>query len=155
MAPLIILIASFSLFFFTNKFFLKNKFTVSFIGRVALAIMLVITGASHFTNTDLMIAMLPEEIPLKRETVLFTGVLEIIASVGLILNKSSKLTSALLIVFFFLILPANIKGSIDQVPLSDMNQGVNYLYFRIPLQILFIAWTYYFGIRKNKSKNYS
>ena len=151
MAPLIILIISFCLFFLTNKFLLKNKFPVSFIGRVALAIMLVITGASHFTNTDLMIAMLPEEIPLKKETVLFTGVLEILASVGLIMNKTSKLTSILLITFFVVILPANIKGSIDKVQLGGMEQGVEYLYFRIPLQIFFIAWTYYFGIRKNKN----
>ena len=151
MAPLIILITSFSLFFLTNKFLLKNKFHVSFIGKVALAIMLVITGASHFTNTDLMIAMLPEEVPLKKETVLFTGVLEMLASVGLIMNKTSKLTSILLITFFVVILPANIKGSIDKVQLGGMEQGVEYLYFRIPLQIFFIAWTYYFGIRKNKN----
>jgi uncharacterized membrane protein len=114
--------------------------------------MLVITGVSHFTNTDLMMAMLPEVIPLKKETVLFTGVLEILASVGLILNKTSKLTSTLLIIFFVVILPANIEGSIDKVELGGMNQGVEYLYFRIPLQILFIAWIYYFGIRKNINK---
>jgi len=106
MVPLISLITSFGLFFLTNKFLLKDKYTVSFIGRVALAIMLVITGVSHFTNTDLMMAMLPEVIPLKKETVLFTGVLEIIASLGLIVNKTSKLTSVLLIVFFIVILPA-------------------------------------------------
>ena len=151
MVPLISLITSFGLFFLTNKFLLKDKYTVSFIGRVALAIMLVITGVSHFTNTDLMMAMLPEVIPLKKETVLFTGVLEILASVGLILNKTSKLTSTLLIIFFVVILPANIKGSIDKVQLGGMNQGVEYLYFRIPLQILFIAWIYYFGKRKNKN----
>jgi uncharacterized membrane protein len=110
--------------------------------------MLLFTGAAHFINTDLMVAMLPEFIPLKRETVLFTGLLEIAASIGLIWDKTSKLTSILLILFFVVILPANIKGSIDQVPLGGMKQGVDYLYFRIPLQILFIAWTYYFGIRK-------
>jgi uncharacterized membrane protein len=93
--------------------------------------------------------MLPEFIPLKRETVLFAGFLEIAASVGLIWDKTSKLTSILLIVFFILVLPANIKGRIEQVPLGGMKQGTAYLYFRIPLQILFISWKYYFGIRKN------
>ena len=148
MAPLIILIASFSLFFLINKFFLKSKYTVSLIGRAALATMLIFTGVAHFINTDLMIAMLPEVIPLKKETVLFTGLLEIAASVGLIWEKTSKITSILLIVFFVVILPANIKGSIEQVQLGGMKQGADYLYFRIPLQILFIGWAYYFGIRK-------
>jgi len=149
MAPLIILIASFILFYLINKFFLNNKFTLSLIGRAALATMLIFTGAAHFINTDLMVAMLPEFIPLKRETVLFTGFLEIVASVGLIWDKTSKITSILLILFFVLILPANIKGSINQVQLGGMVQGAEYLYFRIPLQLLFIAWVYYFGIRKN------
>jgi uncharacterized membrane protein len=149
MAPLIILLISFILFFLTNKFFLNEKYTLSLIGRVALAIMLVITGVAHFINTDLMNAMLPEVIPLKKEIVLFTGALEIAASVGLIMNKTSKLTSILLILFFIVIIPANIKGNIDQVPLGGMEKGIEYLYFRIPLQLLFIAWAYYFGIRKN------
>ena len=89
MALLLILIASFTVFSLTNKFFFGNKFTPSFIGRVSLAIMLVITGVYHFIITDLMIAMLPEAIPLKKETILFAGVLEITGSVGLILNKTS------------------------------------------------------------------
>ena len=114
-----------------------------------MATMLIFTGAAHFINTDLMVAMLPDFIPLKKETVWITGLVEITASVGLIWNKTSKITSILLILFFVVILPANIKGSINQVQLGGMVQGAEYLYFRIPLQILFIAWVYFFGIRRN------
>ncbi|UCH65417.1 MAG: hypothetical protein JSW63_12565 [Ignavibacterium sp.] len=58
---------SFTLFFLLNKFFLKNKYTFSLVGRVALAIMLVFTGVAHFINTDLLIAMLPNIIPLEKK----------------------------------------------------------------------------------------
>ena len=132
-----------------NKFTLKVKFTLSFVGRAALAIMLIFTGIAHFTMTETLIQMLPDFIPLKKETVYLTGILEISASIGLLIQRLSKLTSILLIMFFLAILPANIVGSIKQVDFGGMAKGVSHLYFRIPLQLLFIFWTYYFGIRKN------
>ena len=133
-----------------NKFTLKGKLTLSFVGRAALAIMLIFTGIAHFTMTESMIQMLPEFIPYKKETVYLTGILEISASIGLLIQRLSKLTSILLIVFFLAILPANIVGSIKQVDFGGMAEGVSHLYFRIPLQVLFIFWTYYFGIKKNE-----
>jgi hypothetical protein len=45
-----------------------------------------------------------------------------------------------------LILPANIKEAIDHVDYQNATfegKGLSYLWFRIPLQLLFIAWTYF------------
>ena len=151
MAPLIILIVCFGITFLINKFLLKDRFSLSFIGRFSLAIMLIFTGIAHFAKTDLMIEMMPEIVPFKKETVYFTGFLEIMASIGLLTQKFSKLTSIILILFFLAILPANIIGSMKEVELGGMEKGVNYLYFRIPLQLLFIIWAYYFGIKINKT----
>ena len=150
MAPLIILIVCFGITFIINKFLLKDRLSLSFIGRLSLAIMLIFTGIGHFAKTDLMIEMMPEIIPFKKETVYFTGFIEIMASIGLLTQKFAKLTCIMLILFFLAILPANIIGSIKEVELGGMEKGVNYLYFRIPLQILFIVWAYYFGIKKIK-----
>lgn len=147
MAPLIILLAAFGVFFAVNKFLLGKKFTLSFVGRSALALMLVATGIAHFTNTAPMIEMMPEFIPLKREIVYFTGVCELLAVFGLLWDKTAKLTAVMLIIFFVAILPANIAGSLKQVGFGGMETGAPYLLFRIPLQILFIGWAYYFGIR--------
>jgi len=115
-----------------------------------MSVMLIVTGVAHFANTDLMVEMMPEFLPLKREFVYLTGVLELLAVVGLLINRLSKLTAVLLIIFFILILPANIVGSIKQINLGGMENGVLYLLFRVPLQIFFIFWAYYFGIRTNK-----
>ena len=151
MAPLIILIVCFGITFIVNKFLLEDRISLSFIGRLSLAIMLIFTGIGHFAKTDLMIEMIPDIIPFKKETVYFTGIIEIMASIGLLTQKFAKLTSIMLIVFFLAILPANIIGTIKEVELGGMDKGVNYLYFRIPLQILFIIWVYYFGIKKEKT----
>ena len=151
MAPLIIIIVCFGITLVINKFLLKDRFNLSFIGRFSLAIMLIFTGIAHFAKTDLMIEMMPEIVPFKKESVYLTGFLEIIASIGLLTRKFSKLTSIMLILFFLAILPANITGSMREVKLGGMENGVNYLYFRIPLQLLFIIWAYYFGIKINKT----
>jgi len=150
MTPLIFLLATFGLLFAVNKFFLNNKLTLSFIGRATLAVMLIVTGTAHFTSTDLMVEMLPEFLPFKREIVYFTGICELLAVIGLLWDKTSKITAVLLMIFFLAILPANIVGSMKQVQLGGMENGALYLLFRVPLQILFILWAYYFGIRTNK-----
>jgi len=150
MLPLIFLLITFGFLLAIRKFFLKDNLSFSFIGRASLAVMLIVTGIAHFTSTDLMIEMMPEFMPMKREIIYFTGVCELLAIVGLLWDKTSKLTAIMLIIFFIAILPANIVGSMKQIPLGGMENGAMYLLFRVPLQIFFILWTYYFGIRINK-----
>jgi uncharacterized membrane protein len=150
MAPLIVLLVSFGILFIINRFLLKDRWSLSLLGRISLALMLFLTGTAHFTQTDLMVEMMPEFMPLKRETVYFTGVIEFLAAVGLVIDKTSKPAAILLIIFFLAVLPANIVGSLKQVNLGGMENGAAYLFFRVPLQIFFILWAYYFGVRINK-----
>ena len=150
MTPLIILLVAFVVFFALNKFLLGKQFSLSFIGRSSLALVLLATGIAHFTSADLMIQMMPEFMPAKREIVYFTGICELLAVVGLLWDQTAKLTSIMLIIFFLAILPANVVGSLKQVQIGGMENGPMYLLFRIPLQLLFIAWAYYFGIQKRK-----
>ena len=147
MAPLIFLLVTFGVLMLVNRLFLSRRLTLSFIGRASMAVMLIVTGISHFTNTDEMVSMMPEFMPAKRATVYFTGVVELAAVVGLLWNRTSRLASILLIVFFVLVLPANIAGSLKSVQYGGMEYGPLYLLFRVPLQIFFIWWVWYFGIR--------
>ena len=152
MAPLILLLTSYTIFFLTNYFFLKKRFSISFIGRTSLAFMLLFTGIAHFTKTNEMIAMLPSILPAKGLLVYITGIIELIGVIGLLSGKISRYTSIVLIVFFICVLPANIVGSLKRVALGGMENGPSYLFFRIPLQLLYIGWTYYFGIKINRKK---
>ncbi|MEI9807832.1 MAG: hypothetical protein WDO16_08115 [Bacteroidota bacterium] len=55
----------------------------------------------------------------------------------------------MLIIFFIIILPVNINAAIHKVNMEKANHTgneVNYLWFRIPLQLLFILWVWYFGL---------
>jgi uncharacterized membrane protein len=115
-------------------------------GRIGMAAMLVVTGGAHFGFTKGMEMMLPGFIPFKRELVLITGVLELAAAIGLLLPKFTRVTGWLLIVFFILLLPANIYAAMHHVNLQTAaydGDGPDYLWFRIPLQFFFIAWVYF------------
>lgn len=146
MSTLIILIFSFCLVWLLNTYVFKNALTVSLMGRIAMAIMLIFTGVSHFYKTQEMVQMMPEFLPNKIQLVYFTGLLEIALAITSLLPRYSKLTSVALILFFLAILPANIIGTFKRVELGGMENGPGYLYFRIPLQLLFIGWAYFFGI---------
>lgn len=147
MAPLIILLVTFSVLYLIDRFALGGRLGPSFNGSAAMAAMLVATGISHFTNTEEMIAIMPDMMPAKRELVYFTGICELAAAPGLLWNKTARLASILLIVFFALVLPANIAGSLKSVNFGGMEYGPIYLLFRVPLQLFFIWWVWWFGLR--------
>ena len=147
MAPLIVLIGSYFLFWLGNRYIVKGKFSMSIIGRVSLALMLMMTGSAHFFKTEVMMQSMPDFFPYKEGLVYFTGVVELLAAVGLVIDRTAKFISIMLIIFLVCILPANIIGSLKRVELGGMENGPIYLFFRIPLQLFFIWWTYFFGIR--------
>lgn len=66
-------------------------------------------------------------------------------------DKTAKLASIMLIIFFIAVLPANIAGSLKSVQFGGMDYGPAYLFFRIPLQLFFIAWVWYFGILRARN----
>ena len=152
MEPLIILILVFIITLVIVRI-IKKAWLYSFAGCTAMSVMLIFTGISHFLYPDGMALMLPGFIPFKKEVIYLTGVIEIAAAAGLLILRLRKHTAWLLIIFFIAILPANIHAAIHHVNLRTATfdgSGLNYLWFRVPLQILFIAWAYYFGIKKYK-----
>ncbi|WP_343561881.1 hypothetical protein [Sphingobacterium sp.] len=119
-------------------------------GKIALAITLLFTSLGHFIYTKGMVLMLPEFLPLKKEIIYATGLLEVMAAFGLFIPSVSRLTGILLIVFFILILPTNIYASIRHLNYETATfdgKGLGYLWFRIPFQLLLIGWTFYFVLR--------
>ncbi len=114
-----------------------------------MSIMLFFTAMAHFAFNKGMAMMLPPFIPFKKVIVYVTGLIEILAGVGLLVKPYRHTTAVLLVIFFILILPANVYAAIQKVDYEKGNYSGNdlkYLWFRIPLQIFFIEWVWYFGI---------
>jgi uncharacterized membrane protein len=149
MKPLIILFTVFAVSLLTTKF-VRGKFEFALSGRIAMSAMLLFTAIGHFAFTEGMSMMLPDFIPFKTETVYLTGVIEIAAAIGLFIPNFRIVTAWLLIAFFICILPANIYAAVKQIDYqkgTTHGNGLMYLWFRIPLQILFIVWTYLSAIK--------
>jgi uncharacterized membrane protein len=152
MQPLFILIGTFILVLVVSRIIKKN-WRPYFAGKLAMSVMLVFTASGHFLFPDGMALMLPESIPFRKEIIYATGVIELAAAVGILIPRFQRLTGWLLIIFFISILPANIYAAMHRVNLQTASydgKGLEYLWFRIPLQILYIEWVYYFVIGKKK-----
>ena len=149
MKPLIILLSSFLISLIVIK--ITNKeYDFALSGRIAMSIMLLFTAIGHFAFTKGMSMMIPKFIPYKETFVHLTGIFEILLALGLLIPKLKYISGWTLIIFLLLMLPANIYASINNINYQkgtfDGN-GLAYLWFRIPLQFLFIIWTYFSAIR--------
>ena len=149
MKPLIVLLVTFGAALLLYWYF-GSDHILARAGRTSMAIMLAFTALGHFLYPEGMAKMLPPKFPSPVTIVYLTGVLEIVAAVGLLLPNFRKTTAVMLILFFILVLPANIYAARHHVDFqkgSYDGPGLGYLFFRIPLQILFIAWIYFFAYR--------
>ncbi|MDI3321850.1 DoxX family protein [Pinibacter soli] len=149
MKPLIILITTFILSFLAILI-LTGKYNFPLAGRIAMCVMLISTGIAHFVYTNGMIMMLPKFIPLRKPLVHLTGIMEIVAAITLLIPSWQFVTAIFLIAFFIVLLPANIYAAYNHINYEKATydgDGLNYLWFRVPLQILFIVWIYLSAIR--------
>ncbi|MFD6104212.1 hypothetical protein ACFWFQ_16265 [Nocardia salmonicida] len=112
----------------------------------ALAVMLVMTGTAHFVPASVtvmpnyadMVAMIPPFVPFPGVMVLASGVLELLAAIGLILTRTRWLAGWALVPLFLLLLPANIYAALDDIPFAG--EPASPLWQRIPEQILYIGF---------------
>lgn len=148
MKPLIVLLSVFVLCFLGFRVF-GGEYDVARAGRIAMSVMLLFTAFAHFRFTKGMEMMIPSFIPYKKALVYFTGIVEIAAAIMLLIPSLRYMTGWLLISFFLLILPANIHAAMKSVNLEKSGaggKGLKYLWFRIPLQLLFICWVYFSAV---------
>lgn len=148
MLPLIVLLGTFGVTLLVTRFTGHTDYLLA--GRTGMAAMLLLTAVGHVLYTKGMTLMLPEFLPLRKEAVYITGVLEVAAAVCLLVPGLQSITGWLLIVFFVLMLPANVYAAMYHINYQTAQYdgpGLRYLWFRIPEQLLFIGWTYFFAVR--------
>lgn len=146
---LIVLLGAFAISLFIIRIF-NESYEFALAARIAMSAMLLFTAIGHFAFTNGMAMMLPSFVSYKTEVVYLTGVIEIAAAIGLFIPSVRIFKAWLLIVFFVFILPANIYAAIKHLDYQKGTfdgSGLTYLWFRVPLQILFIVWVYISFIR--------
>jgi uncharacterized membrane protein len=149
MKLLTILFVTFILALLGTKIF-QGSWNFLFSGNLGMAVFIIFTGFSHFKFQKGMAMMIPNFIPAKMFWVYFTGLIEITAGVGLMIPSIRETTAILLIIFYVLVFVVNINSSKKNINIFKADYsgpGMSYLYKeRIPMQIILIGWTWYFGI---------
>jgi uncharacterized membrane protein len=151
MKPLIVLLFA-SLAALLATHFINGEWDYVLAGNIGMAAMLLFTALGHFKFSEGMAMMVPGFVPAKKTMVYLTGIMEIAFAIGLCIPATRRLAADLLILFFLLVLPANINAaqkSVDFQKATYEGRGVGYLWLRIPMQVFFILWAAYFGMILN------
>ncbi len=109
------------------------------------ALFYVLAGCNHFLSTAVYYVIMPKWLPAPGFLIYFSGILEIIFGLLLLIKKTRKLAALLIILMLIAFLPAHIYmiqvapfilGKILVTPLIA--------WVRLPLQFLLISWAWYY-----------
>ena len=104
----------------------------------ALAVMFAFTGLAHFNKMKHdLVRMVPAMFPRPQLLVYFTGVLEFMGAVGLLLPRFRSLAGICLIALLIALFPANVNATLKRATLAG--KPATPLWLRTPMQVLFIG----------------
>jgi uncharacterized membrane protein len=106
--------------------------------RVGLAAMLLFTASAHFSHRRAgMLQMVPGWVPRPETVVTLTGLIEVLAAIGLFILALRPLVGILLVLYLIAVFPANVQAARQANKLG--NYRTTPLWLRAPIQLIFIA----------------
>ena len=143
MAPLFILVISFLVLRVVGFLGVRRLSSWKAAGLLAVAIMFLFTGATHFsTMKHDYAAMLPGFVPMNVWVIYLTGVLQIAGAVGLLIPRTRRLAGICLALLLFAMFPGNVYAALNDIPFRG--EAPTPLWLRTPIQLFFIGmvlWT--------------
>jgi uncharacterized membrane protein len=95
-------------------------------------------GIGHFVAADFFVAIMPDYLPWHWELVIISGVFELMGAIGILIPRTRLLAAYGLIVLCVAVFPANLNMALHPEKFADI--PVLFLYLRLPLQLLLIAF---------------
>ena len=100
-----------------------------------MSLLYIIIGIKHFIDPEFFIAIVPPNIPFKKEVVLISGLIEILLGILLLFNHTRKFASWGIILLLISVFPANIYLYISESPREILGITKNQALLRMPFQI--------------------
>ena len=114
--------------------------------RVALAIMFLFTGLTHFSDMRHdFVEMIPAPLPKELWLVYVTGALEIAGALGLLIPRLRRPAAIGLVLLLIAMFPANVHASLNGIPLRG--EPPTSLWLRLPMQLLFMGAVWWTSLR--------
>jgi uncharacterized membrane protein len=108
--------------------------------RWAMAAFYLAAGIVHLTSPDAFLPIVPDWVPLPRETVLVTGGCEIAGSIALLTRRLRGLAGVMLALYAVCVLPANIKHALEGIHVPPLPDSWWYHGPRLLLQPVLVWW---------------
>ena len=105
-----------------------------------LAVFFIYFGIDHFVNPEFYLSIMPPAFPLHLEAVYISGFFEILGGICVLIPSLRRIAGFGLIALLISVYPANIYMAITPEAFPEIS--IELLYFRLPLQFLFIYWAY-------------
>ncbi|MGB5704577.1 MAG: DoxX family protein [Polyangiales bacterium] len=119
--------------------------TIKLVALWGLAIAMVGIGALHFIQPKPFVRIVPKYLPAPLALVYISGFFEIAGGIGLLIPETRAWAAWGLIALYLAVFPANIYMLTDNVSLDPKKPIPRWaLWLRLPFQLLFIAWAYWF-----------
>ena len=125
------------------KFFKALKLPTKWWRKLSLfglALFFIYFGIDHFINPEFYLSIMPPPFPLHAEAVYISGFFEILGGVCVLIPSLRKIAGWGLVALLICVYPANIYMAITPEAFPEIS--IELLYFRLPLQFLFIYWAY-------------
>ena len=112
--------------------------------RTLLAVLMVGVGITHFTSPDFFVAIVPKALPAPLTLVYVSGFFEILGGLGLLVPRTRRAAAWGLVALYVAVFPANINMAINEIQPAGGHIPVAGMWLRLPFQVLFIAYAYWF-----------
>lgn len=117
-------------------------------GVLGLSLAFAFFGIGHFALSEPMSQMLPPWAPFKIPLIYASGVWEFTLAAALLVPTARRVAGwacvATLVAFF----PLNVYAAIAHIDFGGHAWGPTYLLVRGPLQVILIAWAWWFAARR-------
>jgi uncharacterized membrane protein len=111
-----------------------------FLLTIALAILMIAAGITHFLKTRLYLRIVPQFLPLRIPIVQLSGLIELAAGIGLCIPAYRYRAATLVLLLMIVFLPLHIWDVFRERPAMGSRQLA---WIRLPIQFLLIAWAWY------------
>lgn len=130
-------------------FIFYNDIAYAVSGRLALSAMFLFSGVLHVKYHEGIYLTYPDFLSQlnKIKLVFVIGDLQFAIAAGLVFADVARVIVPVILIYLILGLVTQVNAGIKNVSIKRGNytgKGLGYLFFKIPEQLMIIAWTYYF-----------
>ena len=119
--------------------------------KYLLGLSFMLAGLYHFVNPAFYLRMMPPYLPWHLFLVYLSGFFEAALGLLLLVPSYTRLAAWGLIALLFAVFPANVYMALNPQLFPDLPPIA--LWLRLPLQVVFIAWAYWFTSDRRAAKS--